>query len=159
MTKENERQQHITAANQQAEALADRLWTLTAEWGEFAKSGIGLPLIQAVDAIGLNLLMSLGHKSVQEHMQYISHARKRLAPASYWLQRAVKRGLVDSVDAQKINTQITELARHLDQYVQLVLQFSRQTAAQQYRKTAQEGLPLSKHKDTDEIAEEPAAAH
>jgi len=159
MSKENERQQHITAANQQAEALADRLWTLTAEWGEFAKSSIGLPLTQGVDAIGLNLLMSLGHKSVQEHMQYISHARKRLVPASYWLQRAVKRGLVDAADAQKINTQITELARHLDQYVQLVLQFSRQTATQQYRKTAQAGLPSGKHKDTDEIAEEPAAAH
>jgi len=159
MTMENERQQHITAANRQAEQLADRLWTLTAEWGEFAKSSIGLPLTQAADAIGLNLLMSLGHKSVQEHMQYIAHARKRLAPASYWLQRAVKRGLVDPADAQKINAQMTELARRLDQYAQSVLQFSRQSAAQQYRKIAQDGPPAGKNKDAGEIAEEPAAAH
>jgi|GEM_PF-3527567 len=159
MTKKNERQQHLAAANRQAEQLADGVWALTAEWGEFAKSSIGLALTQTVDAVGLNLLMSLGPKSVKDHMQAILRARNSLTPASYWLQRAIKRGLIAPLEGQKLNAQMTELAECLDQHTQSVLKINQQLAAQQYQTMAQDGRPEDKNQEADEIAEEPAMAH
>ncbi len=122
-------QQNITQANQLAEALADNTWQMTAEWGEFAKSSIGLPLMQAVDGIGLQLVMSLGRKSMKEHMQFISNARKHLTPASYWLQRAAKRGLVDAEQAQAMREQMTALAKRLDQHAHSILQSNSEAQA------------------------------
>ncbi len=128
-TEKNEQQQNITQANQLAEALADSAWQMTAEWGEFAKSSIGLPLTQALDGIGLQLVMSLGRKSIKEHMQFISNARKYLTPASYWLQRAAKRGLVDTEQAQAMREQMAALAKRLDQHAHSILQSSNEAQA------------------------------
>lgn len=121
MTTENAQQLDIGRANQLAEELADSVWLATAEWGDFARSSIGLPLTQAVDAIGLQLVLSLGRKSAKEHIQYISNARKYLTPASYWLQRAAKRGLMDPEKAQVLRGQMTALAKLLDQHAHSVM--------------------------------------
>lgn len=157
MTTDNE-QQHISQANQLAEALADRAWKATAEWGEFAKSTVGLPLIQSVDGIGLQLAMSLGRKSVKEHMQYISLARKSLTPASYWLQRAAKRGLVDGEEAQSIRAQMHELVGALDKHAHLVMQRS-QAQPTAGADIAEDGTPDVAEQGAAEVTTEQKAPH
>lgn len=160
MAMNNEQQQNITKANQLACALADGLWELTAEWGEYAKSSVGLPLIHAVDTIGLQLIMSLGRKSINEHIQHISQARKSLTPASYWLQRAAKRGLVDPEEAQKMNAQMAELARRLDQHAHVVLQAGNEkSTVQKNKETVQTEASKGAEEITGESAPEPAIAH
>ncbi len=155
MTTENAQQQNITQANQLAEALADNLWVTTAEWGEFAKSSVALPLTQAVDGIGLQLVMSLGRKSMKEHMQYISNARKLLTPASYWLQRATKRGLIDAEQAQAMRAQMEALAKRLDQHAHSVMQ------ANNEKPTESQDAETSQDVNNDAVKSdaEPAMAH
>ncbi len=127
-------QQENNNPNQLADQLADSLWKITAEWGEFAKSSVGLPLTRAVDGIGIQLAMSLGRKAVKEHLQHVTNARKNLTPASYWLQRAASRGLIDQDQNKELVEQMAQLAKHLDQHVQTVVQATNEKIAEQEEK-------------------------
>jgi len=129
-----QQQQNNNNPNQIADQLADTIWKTTAEWGEFAKSSVGLPLTRAVDGIGVQLAMSLGRKSVKEHLQHVSNARKNLTPASYWLQRAGNRGLIEQDQIKQLAEQMAQLAKHLDQHAQTVVQATNEKLAEQQEK-------------------------
>ena len=149
-------QKQAQTPNQMAEQLADSLWKTTAEWGEFAKSSIALPLMRAVDAIGLQLAMSLGRKQVKEHMQHVGNARKSLTPASYWLQRAIQRGLIDQAQAEHFQAQMKTLAKRLDEHAQTVVQAANEKIAEQ--KTKAEDTRAEADTQGDATAEQ-ALAH
>jgi four helix bundle protein len=134
MSENNTQQQSTVNPNQIADQLADTLWKLTAEWGEFAKSSVGLPLTRAVDGIGMQLAMSLGRKSVKEHLQHVANARKNLTPASYWLQRANMRGLIEQDKAKELAEQMAQLAKHLDQHAQTVMKATNEKIAEEQQK-------------------------
>ena len=155
MTEINTQQQGINP-NHIADQLADTIWKTTAEWGEFAKSSVGLPLTRAVDGIGMQLAMSLGRKSVKEHLQHVSNARKNLTPASYWLQRATTRGLIDQVKAKELVEQMARLAKHLDQHAQTVVQATNEKIAEQKQKEIKADAETSAK---DETSSEQSVAH
>jgi len=135
MSETNNQSQNNVNPNKMADQLADAIWKTTAEWGEFAKSSVGLPLTRAVDGIGMQLAMSLGRKSVKEHLQHVSNARKGLTPASYWLQRAGNRGLVDQETVKQLAEQMAQLAKYLDQHAQTVVQATNEKIAEQQKET------------------------
>lgn len=110
---ESNTQQKGSPPNQIADQLADTVWKITEQWGEFSRSSVGLPLTRAVDGIGLQLAMSLGRKPVNEHLQHTSNARKHLTPASYWLQRAAARGLIGQEPFRQLADQMADLAKRL----------------------------------------------
>lgn len=126
MTESNTQQKGSTP-NQMADQLADTVWKIKEEWGEFARSSVGLPPTRAVDGIGLQLAISLGRKPVKKHLQHISNARKHLTPASYWLQRATARGLI----GQEPFRQLADLAKRLDQHAQTVVEATNEKIAEQ----------------------------
>ena len=149
-------EQNNVNINQKAERLADSLWQLTSEWGDFARSSVGLPLMQAVDSVSVQLALSLGRKPVKEHMQHVSHARRNLTPASYWLQRATIRGLIDQAQAKALVEQMTDLARHLDQHAGNIVKATNEKLAEGKAKGADTGKE-TEHDEASAI--EAAVAH
>jgi four helix bundle protein len=133
MTDSNTQQLDVNP-NQLAEQLADTVWKMTAEWGEFAKTSVGLPLTRSIDGIGMQLAMSLGRKSIKEHLQHVTNARKNLTPASYWLQRAVTRGLIGEDQSRQLINQMAQLAKHLDQHAQTVVKAANEKIAEEQQK-------------------------
>jgi len=134
----------------QAEQLGNLLWASVSEWGEFAQSSIGLPLIRAMDDVGLQLVMCMGRKTVKEHLQCIEEVRRGLTPVSYWLQRAIKRGLILQDKAEGLQARLVELVRHLDEQCKAVVRdANEQIAAQRQGQQTEEA----------EAEEAAAAAH
>ena len=154
MTDKNNQQK---TPNQIADQLADSIWKITAEWDDFAKSSVGVPLGHAVDSVGLHLAMSLGQKSVKEHLQHIANARKNLTPASYWLQRALSRGLIEQDKAKQLAEQMEYLAKRLDQHAQTVIKATNEKIAEQ-QKQKKTNLNAEASTKADTAAEQ-AVAH
>jgi len=150
MSESNTQQQSNNTPNQIADQLADTIWKTTAEWGEFAKSSVGLPLTRSVDGIGMQLAMSLGRKSVKEHLQHVSNARKNLTPASYWLQRAGNRGLIKQDQVKQLAEQMAQLAKHLDQHAKTVVQATNEKLAEQQQAQTKKSADTSTNAETTE---------
>ena len=155
MTQTKQRQQN---PNEMAEQLADSIWRLTADWGDFAKSSIGLPLTRSVDGVALQLAMSLGRNSVKDHLGRISSARKGLTPASYWLQRATKRGLLAEEQAERIRAQMLALANRLEEHAQAVVQATNKKIAEQKQQPMKEEAAATQV-DSADLGAEMAPAH
>ncbi|MDH5786322.1 MAG: four helix bundle protein [Chromatiales bacterium] len=119
---------------QMAEQITDTLWHLTQDWNDFAKSTVAHPWLQAMDSAALQLAFTLGRTTVKQHMQHLSNARKGLVPVDYYLQRALKCGLIEQPQADELHAQLTALAQRLDQHAQTVVQSANQKVAEQETK-------------------------
>lgn len=113
---------HLAHALRLAEQLSNELWNIAASWEEFARTTIALPMIRAVDDIGLQLSLTRGRIPVKQHLRHVSNARKALLPVDYYLQRAKQRGLMELTLADQFHALIRTLAQRLDQHAQAIVQ-------------------------------------
>lgn len=143
---------------QLADQLIEALWTMTESWNDHAKHVIGLPLMHAADQIGLQLALTQGRTTVKQHLQHIANARKALAPMDYYLQRAAKRGLVESAQAESLRTQMIALAQRLDQHAKGIVQATNQKIAEQ-KQQQEKKAKAEQSKSTVEFETESSVAH
>lgn len=122
---------------QMAEQISDTLWHLAQGWNDFAKTTVAHPWLQAMDSVALQLAFTLGRTTVKQHMQHLSNARKALIPVDYYLQRALKRGLIEQPQVDELRAQLTALAQRLDQHAQTVMQATNKKVTEQQTKAAQ----------------------
>jgi 23S rRNA-intervening sequence protein len=120
----------LTGPIQIAEQLADKLWRLTEAWNDFARTTVAVPLTRAMDDIGLQLRFTLGRTPVKQHLQHIENARGYLISADYYLQRAHKRGLMESTHVDQLRGGMIELARRLERHSQAIVQAAHQKIAE-----------------------------
>ncbi len=113
-----------------AEHLADSLWRMTETWNDFAKTTMAIPLIHAMDEVGLQLRLTLGRTPIKQHLQYIENARRALVPVDYYLQRAHQRGSIETVHAEQLRSRMIELAQRLDQHRLSIIQATNQKIAE-----------------------------
>lgn len=116
---------------QLTEHLADGLWQLTGAWNEYAKNAMGVPLLRAMDEVGLQLRCTLGRTPIGRHLQHIENARRLLIPVGYYLRLARKRGLVERKLVENLQGQLFELAQHLNRQRQAIVQAVNRRIAEQ----------------------------
>ena len=121
-----------TATNpiQLSEQLADSLWRLTEAWNDYAKTTIAVPLLRAMDEIGLQLRFTLGQLPLKQHLQHFENARRALIPVEYYLQQAHRRGLMESDRLESFRKELINLAQRLDQHRQAIVQAANKLAEQ-----------------------------
>lgn len=101
---------------QTAEAVADAVWRQVMTWEPFAREAVGGQLARAVDSIGANIAESYGRFHYGEKLQFLYYARGSLFEAKYWLNRALARELMPSVQVAQHVAQLTDLARQLNAF-------------------------------------------
>jgi four helix bundle protein len=101
---------------QAAEAVADAIWRQVVKWNPFAQEVVGGQLARAVDSIGANIAESYGRFHYGEKLQFLYYARGSLFEAKYWLNRASARELLPPPQTQEYVTQLTDLARQLNNF-------------------------------------------
>jgi four helix bundle protein len=114
-----------------AEHLADNLWRITQTWNDFAKTTVAVPLTRAMNEIGLQLRLTLGRTPIKQHLQHIENARRALIPVEYYLQCAHRRGLIETGQAEQLQSQMINLAQRLDRHRVAIVQAANQKIAVQ----------------------------
>ena len=103
---------------QAAEAVADGIWPQVVRWDPFAREVVGGQLAKAADSIGANIAEAFGRFHFGEKLQFLYYARGSLFESKYWLNRARKRDLMPSAQAEDYAHQLSDLARQLNAFAQ-----------------------------------------
>jgi four helix bundle protein len=105
-----------------AEELADDIWQLVIGWDSFAKDVVGKQLARAADSIGANIAEAFGRYHYGEKLQFLYYARGSLFETKYWINRGVRRRLLDSQREEQFASSLNNLGRQLNQFAQMIRQ-------------------------------------
>ena len=100
-----------------AEKIGDDIWSATDHWQRFDREVIGSQMIRATDSIGANLAESYGRFHYGEKLQFLYYARGSLYETKFWLGRSHRRNLISDEAHTTIFTQLNELAKELNGYI------------------------------------------
>lgn len=101
---------------QVAEGVADPLWSLVGQWGQFERDTVGQQLVRAVDSIGANIAEAFGRYHYGEKLQFLYYARGSLFETKYWVNRAAARALVGEAICEDLSAQLNALARQINSF-------------------------------------------
>jgi four helix bundle protein len=99
-----------------AEAVADDVWRQVVRWDQFAREVVGGQLARAADSVGANIAEAFGRFHYGEKLQFLYYARGSLFESKYWLNRAQKRDLMPSAQAEDYARQLSDLARQINAF-------------------------------------------
>lgn len=105
---------------QLAERLADDLWNIILDWGEFARDTLGKQIVRAVDSIGANVAEGTGRGSYKDNQRFVRIARGSLYETKHWLKRAYARKLLTKEQAAALEPIYNELAPKLNAYLKSI---------------------------------------
>jgi four helix bundle protein len=105
---------------QLAEKLADQIWKIVIKWDYFAKSTVGIQMVDAADRVGSNISEGTGRGSLQDNRRFIKIARGSLYETKYWLRRAYRRKLLTQAEVDELKPTIRELLPTLNAYYRSV---------------------------------------
>jgi four helix bundle protein len=97
-----------------AEALADRVWTIVAEWEWFARRTMGRQWVDAADSIGANIAEAGGRFHPADVKNFLYYACGSLRETKYWLRRACTRGLIEQNVAVELDSEIEQLSSEVN---------------------------------------------
>jgi four helix bundle protein len=101
---------------QVAEVVADGIWEQVINWDMFPREVVGGQLARAADSIGANIAEAFGRFHYGEKLQFLYYARGSLFETKYWLNRALKRGLISGEQAEHYASQLSESGRQLNSF-------------------------------------------
>jgi four helix bundle protein len=102
---------------QLAERLADVIWDIVIKWDRFAKSSIGMQMVDAADSVSANIAEGCGRFNYRDNARFIRIARGSLYETKNWLRRAYRRKLLAESEIEKIKPIIDELMPRLNAYL------------------------------------------
>jgi len=105
---------------QLAEELADRIWKIVLKWEHFAKSTVGVQMVDAADSVGSNISEGTGRGSLLDNRRFIRIARGSLYETKHWLRRAYRRRLLTQAEVDELKPIINELLPTLNAYYRSV---------------------------------------
>ncbi len=99
------------------ETLADLIWDIVLKWDHFAKSTVGMQMVDAADSISSNIAEGCGRYSYKDDARFVRIARGSLYETKNWLRRAYKRKLLTDSDVENVKPIIEELLPRLNAYL------------------------------------------
>jgi len=101
----------------QAEAIADKIWSLAINWPPFVKDTIGKQLVRSADSIGANIAEGYGRYHRNDIIRFLFISRGSLQETKYWLSRILKRGLITESAHGEIINGLNNLAPQLNAFI------------------------------------------
>lgn len=102
---------------QLAEKIADLTWEIVTKWDYFAKSTVGIQLVNSVDSIGANIAEGYGRGSHADNRRFAKISRGSLFEVKHWLKRAYKRNLLTEDEITNLQEIVNELTPKLSAYI------------------------------------------
>ena len=92
-----------------AEELADQIWDIVIRWKYFEKSTVGQQWVDAADSVGANIAEGAGRGTPNDNKRFIRISRGSFNETKYWLQRSIRRQLINGEQETRIKELIDEL--------------------------------------------------
>ena len=102
---------------QLAEDIADDVWKMVFQWNAFIRDVIGKQLIRSADSIGANIAEAFGRYHYGDKINFLYYARGSVFETKYWLNRALKRDIIESEIHRAYAERLNEVAKGVNGYV------------------------------------------
>jgi four helix bundle protein len=102
---------------QLAEKLADAIWEMAVSWDSFAKSTVGIQIVDAADGVGSSIAEGSGKGSYRDFRRYVKISRGSLYETKYWLRRTVARKLISQKEIESIKPLMDELLPKINAFI------------------------------------------
>lgn len=102
-----------------ADELSDYVWDIVDKWDYFAKKTIGDQLVRAADSIGANVAESYGRYFYHDSILFLYYSRGSCFESMFWIEKALKRKLIDSNQSSVINDYLQKLPKELNTLVKI----------------------------------------
>ena len=102
---------------QLAEKIADLTWEIVTKWDYFAKSTVGMQLVNSADSIGANIAEGYGRGSHADNRRFAKISRGSLFEVKHWLRRAYRRKLLSKSKTATLQQLVGELTPKLSAYI------------------------------------------
>ena len=100
-----------------ADQISQRIWEVTIVWRYFEKETIGKQLVRAADSISANLSEAYGRYSFADRKRFSYYARGSLCETINWLEKSIKRGLIEEQLGQDLLSEIQILSHRINTYI------------------------------------------
>ena len=105
-----------------ADQVSDLIWIEVNEWNSFNKETIGRQLVRAVDSISANLSEAYGRFSFPERKRFTYYARGSLCETINWINKAIRRGLIEAEQGKIILNKLTEVSYKINYFIRSLKQ-------------------------------------
>lgn len=99
------------------ESFATWAWDRVAGWDSKAQMTIGTQLVRAADSINANLVEGDGRYSSADSLHFFVIARASAREARLWVDRAIRRGLIDPDDGLPQLESIDSASKQLNRLI------------------------------------------
>jgi four helix bundle protein len=108
--------------------FADWVWDTVLCWPDFAKRSIGKQFVDAADSVGANLVEGDARYSDADAIHFFRIARGSARESSYWLNRAIHRGIIE----EKVGASKLEALKSATQMLNKLIAYRRSTKKREY---------------------------
>jgi four helix bundle protein len=102
---------------QTSEQLADAIWDLVIQWGEFPRNTVGRQLVRAADSIGANIAEGSGRGAFKDNRHFARIGRGSLNETRHFLRRAFRRKLLTEEQIAQLKPLTDQLGPSLNAYI------------------------------------------
>ncbi len=113
---------------QEAVAVGEDVWNAAVEWRHFEKDVVGKQLAEAADSISANIAESYGRTGSKDVINFLIYARGSMYETKDWLNKAIRRKLIEPECGQAILKRLEALAPSLNAYISAKRRTLRQRA-------------------------------
>lgn len=99
---------------QLSDQVSDNIWKEVEEWSKFDKWTIGTQLVRAADSVSANLSEAYGRYTYRERKLFSMYARGSLCETVNWIQKAIRRKLIDANKGKEIIDGLTDISFKLN---------------------------------------------
>ena len=100
--------------------LGEEVWMLALPWDFFSKDTVGKQFVRAVDSIAANLAEGYGRYHFKENQKFCYYSRGSLDESQTWLEKAVKRGLIEREKGKSMYERMETLKKRLNAYIRSI---------------------------------------
>jgi four helix bundle protein len=104
-----------------AEQLADEIWDIVITWKYFERNTVGQQWVDAADSVGANIAEGAGRGTPRDNRRFIRISRGSYNETKYWLQRSIRRQLINSDQEIRLKQLVDELGPSLNAYLKSIV--------------------------------------
>ena len=104
----------------EAMSLGESVWSLVVAWDFLAKDTVGKQLVRSADSIAANISEGYGRYHFKENQKFCYYARGSLEETQTWIEKSVRRNLVEKDQGRQLYKQLETLKKRLNAYIRSI---------------------------------------
>ncbi len=143
---------------QKSMEMAEAVWDICENWGEFERDTVARPLIKSLDALAVNISIGYGRLKSEEKLQFGYAARGAVFETKTWLSKALSRNLLSQEQADFFFEELEQLSIRLNNYLKSIVRKTGDTAPLKPRRNFRDNYSVHQESFTPPYSSEEISA-